>query len=67
MSDEERALLERFPENHTALDAYFHEGYERELASYEGPPPLPARNNSNGRHRWWSAPRRTLAAVLGHI
>jgi hypothetical protein len=67
MTDEERALPERYPENYAAWEAYFRERYERELASYEGLPPPPVRNNSEGRHIWWSAPGRKLAAVLDHI
>jgi hypothetical protein len=67
MSDEERALLERFPDNHAAWFTYFRERYERELASYEGPPPPLPRKNANGRRRWWSGPGRTHTVVLKHI
>jgi hypothetical protein len=67
MMDEERALLERYPENHSAWSADFRERYERELASYEGPPSPAARNNFEGRRHWWSALGRNLVAVLDHI
>jgi hypothetical protein len=59
MSDEQRADPRFYPDNWRR--------YERELAAFDGPPPLPARNNAAGRRRWWSAPGRTLEFVLEHI
>jgi hypothetical protein len=52
MSDEQRAEPRFYPDNYPAWNAFFHRRYERELASYDGPPPLPARNNAAGRRRW---------------
>jgi hypothetical protein len=67
MSDEQRIDPRFYPDNWEAWTAFFHRRYERELAAYDGPPPPPARNNAAGRHRWWSAPGRTLEFVLEHI
>jgi hypothetical protein len=67
MSDEQRAEPRFYPDNYQAWTAFFRRRYERELASYDGPPPPPTRNNATGRHRWWSAPGHTLEAVLAHI
>jgi hypothetical protein len=67
MSDKQRADPRFYPDNREALTAFFRRRYERELAAYDGPPPLPARNNAIGRRRWWSAPGRTLEFVLDHI
>jgi hypothetical protein len=67
MTDEEGAMPERYLENHSAWDAYFHERHQLELDAYDNAPPPPARLNADGRRRWWSAPRRNLATVLDHI
>jgi hypothetical protein len=66
MSDEQRAGPRFYPDNYPAWNAFFRRRYERELAAYDGLPP-PARNNAAGRRRWWSAPGRTLEAVLAHV
>jgi hypothetical protein len=60
MSDEQRADPRFYSDNYQAWTAFFQHRYERELASYDGPLPPPARNNTAGRHRWWSTPGRTL-------
>jgi hypothetical protein len=67
MSDEQRADPRFYPDNYPAWNAFFRCRYERKLASYDGPPPPHARNNAAGHRRWWSAPGRTLEAVLAHI
>ncbi|KAK1651130.1 hypothetical protein QYE76_068935 [Lolium multiflorum] len=67
MTDEERAEPRHHPDNYTAWNSYFLRRWERELAAYDGPPPPPPRNNSAGRKRWWSAPGRSLEAVIEHI
>jgi hypothetical protein len=68
MSDEQRAEPRFYPDNYQAWTAFFQRRCERELAAYDGPPPPPpARNNAAGSCRWWSAPGRTLEAVLAHI
>jgi hypothetical protein len=67
MSDEQRAKPRFYTDNYQAWTAFFRRRYERELAAYDGPSPPPARNNATGRRRWWSAPGRTLEAVLAHI
>jgi len=67
MTDEQRADPQFFPDNYGAWTLYFRDRHARELASYDGPPPAPSRNNAAGRRRWWSAPGRTLTAVLEHI
>jgi hypothetical protein len=67
MSDEQRAEPRFFPDNYPAWNEFFHRRYDRELASYDGPPPPLARNNAAGHRRWWSAPGSTLENVLTHI
>jgi hypothetical protein len=67
MSDEQRAEPRFYSDNYPAWNTFFRRRYERELAAYDGPSPPPARNNAAGRRRWWSAPGRTLEAVLAHI
>jgi hypothetical protein len=67
MSDEQRTEPRFYPDNYQAWTAFFWRRYEWELASYDGPPTPPARNNVADRHRWWSASGRTLEAVLAHI
>jgi hypothetical protein len=60
LSDEQRAEPRFFPDNYRAWNEFFRRRYECELASYDEPPHPPARNNTAGRRRWWSAPGRTL-------
>jgi hypothetical protein len=67
LSDEQREEPRFFPDNYDEWNDFFRRRYECELAAYNGPPPPPARNNAAGRHRWWSAPGRTLENVLAHI
>jgi hypothetical protein len=62
-SNEERTLPKYFLDNHASWRRYFFERHNRELAVYGGPPPAPARNNSAGHVRWWSALGRNLPAV----
>jgi hypothetical protein len=67
MSDEQRADPRFYPDNYyAAWNVFFWHRYEHELAAYDGPPPS-ACNNAAGRRCWWSAPGRTLEAVLAHI
>jgi hypothetical protein len=40
---------------------------EDRLATYDGSGDPPVNYNASGRRRWWSAPGRTLAWVLGYI
>jgi hypothetical protein len=63
MSDEPRF----YPDNYLAWNTFFRRRYENELAAYDGPPLPPACNNAASRRRWWSAPGRTLEAVLAQI
>jgi hypothetical protein len=67
MSDEQHADPRFYLDNYPAWNTFFRQRYERELAAYDGPPLPPTRNNASGRRRWWSAPGRTLEAVLAHI
>jgi hypothetical protein len=67
MSDEQRTEPRFFPDNYPVWNEFSRHRYERELAAYDGPSPPPARNNAAGHRRWWSAPGRTLEAVLTHI
>jgi hypothetical protein len=67
MSDEQRAEPRFYPDNYPAWMEFFRRNYERELTAYDGPLPPPTRNNAAGRRGWWSAPGRTLEAVLAHI
>jgi hypothetical protein len=67
LSDEQRAEPRFFPDNYPAWNKFLQRWYERELATYDGPPHPPARNNAAGRRCWWSTPGRTLENVLAHI
>jgi hypothetical protein len=67
MSNEQRAEPRFYLDKYQVWTAFFRRMYERELTSYNGPPPSPARNNAADRRRWWSAPGRTLEAILAHI
>jgi hypothetical protein len=67
MSDEQRADPRFYPDNYPVWNTFFRRRYERELTVYDGPSSPPMRNNTAGRRHWWSAPDRTLKAVLTHI
>jgi hypothetical protein len=67
ISDEQRVEPRFYPNNYPAWNEFFRHRYKWELAAYEGPPSPPVRNNAVGRHRWWSAPGRTLKNMLAHI
>jgi hypothetical protein len=67
MCDEQRAEPRFFPDNYPTWTEFFCRRYERELAAYDSPPPPPTRNNAAGRRHCWSAPGRTLEAMLAHI
>jgi hypothetical protein len=67
LSDEQRAEPRFFLDNYRAWNEFFRRRYECELASYDGPAPPPARNNTAGRRRWWSALGHTLENMLAHI
>jgi hypothetical protein len=66
MSGEQRADPCFYPDNYAAWNAFFRCRYKREPLRTTALLP-PARNNAAGRRRWWSAPGRTLEAVLAHI
>jgi hypothetical protein len=51
LSNEQRTEPRFFPDNYRAWNEFFRHRYERELASYDGPPPPPACNNTAGRRR----------------
>jgi hypothetical protein len=51
MSDEQRADPRFYPHNYPAWNTFFRRRYERELATYDGPSPPPARNNAAGHRR----------------
>jgi hypothetical protein len=66
MSDEQRAEPRFYPDNYPAWNAFFRRRYERELASYDGPPPSPLRNNAVGRsHR--STSKRRASCQAGRL
>jgi hypothetical protein len=67
LSDQDRAQPQFHHDNYTAWNSFFLRRWERELASYDGPPIPPPRNNAAGRRCWWSAPGRNIEAILEHI
>uniref|UniRef100_A0ACD5Y2N6 Uncharacterized protein n=1 Tax=Avena sativa TaxID=4498 RepID=A0ACD5Y2N6_AVESA len=67
MSDEEHGHTDHHPDNHAAWEWYFRDRFERDLRAYDGPPPMPIRNNAESRRRWWSTPGRMLTTVLEQI
>ena len=67
LSEEEWALLEYDAGNHKAWAAYFEHRQAEWLASINNAPVVRGRNNSDGRHMWWGAPRCTLNVILEYL
>jgi hypothetical protein len=67
LTPEEQNDAQWWPDSDQAWTTFFLRERKDRLTAYDGGGDPPVNYNASGWWRWWSAPGRTLAWVLGYI